>query len=156
MNARPENGRDGDRPPLLRRLDHVAIAVHDTEQALTYFRDTLGLNVAHVDELTMPPVTLTYLNAGNTYIQLVSPRGPCDIERWLAENGEGLHHICFAVDDVEVAVAALSGGSEGSELGSGRVRVAAFVHNGNRFGVRIECTEFHEGDGAALGPRIAE
>jgi methylmalonyl-CoA/ethylmalonyl-CoA epimerase len=134
--------------PLLRRLDHVAVAVNDTEQALHYFTGTLGLQVAHVDELEAPPVTLTYLDAGNLYIQLVSPRAPCDIARWLDEHGEGLHHICFAVDDVLETVRFLSNGRS-PELGSGRGRVAAFIRNGNPFGVPIECTEFRSTDGPA-------
>jgi methylmalonyl-CoA/ethylmalonyl-CoA epimerase len=135
--------------PLLRRLDHVAIAVRDTEQALHYFTGTLGLEPAYVDELDSPPVTLTYLDAGNMYIQLVSPRAPCEIARWLDEHGEGLHHICFAVDDVVETVRALSDRDGRLELGSGRGRLAAFIQNGRPFGVPIECTEFRSGDGIA-------
>jgi methylmalonyl-CoA/ethylmalonyl-CoA epimerase len=135
--------------PLLRRLDHVAVAVHDTEQALHYFIGTLGLEVACVDELDSPPVTLTYLDAGNIYIQLVSPRAPCEIARWLDEHGEGLHHICFAVDDVVETVRALSDGDGRLELGSGRGRLAAFIRNGRPFGLPIECTEFRPSDGIA-------
>lgn len=131
----------------LRRLDHIAIAVHDTDAALGYFVDRLGLTVVHVDELEDPPVTLTYLDAGNIYIQLLSPRASSDVSRWLEEHGEGLHHICFAVDDVVDVVAALSNGSA-PELGSGRGRTSAFVRNGSPFGVLIECTEFRLGDGA--------
>jgi methylmalonyl-CoA/ethylmalonyl-CoA epimerase len=132
----------------LRRLDHIAVAVHDTGAALRYFADRLGLTVVHVDELDDPPVTLTYLDAGNIYIQLLCPRASSDVSRWLEEHGEGLHHICFAVDNVPDAVAALSNGSP-TELGSGRGRTSAFVRNGSPFGVLIECTEFRPGDGAA-------
>lgn len=135
----------------LRRLDHIAIAVRSTDDAVRYFCGTLGLEVVHIDELETPPVTLIYLDAGNLYIQLVAPRAPCDISRWLAEHGEGLHHVCFGVDDVSETVGALSDGNQW-DLGSGRGRVAAFVRNGTPFGVLIECTEFHPGDGAALTP----
>jgi methylmalonyl-CoA/ethylmalonyl-CoA epimerase len=133
----------------LRRLDHIAVAVRDSEKARHYFVDELGLEVVHVDELDEPPVTLTYIDAGNLYIQLVSPRGSCDIENWLAEHGDGLHHVCFAVDDVADAVSALSNGEPAGELGSGRGRASGFVRNGAPFGVLIECTEFRPGDGAA-------
>jgi methylmalonyl-CoA/ethylmalonyl-CoA epimerase len=136
---------------LLRRLDHVAVAVRETEAAVGYFRDQLGLEVVHVDELDEPPVTLTYLDAGNLYIQLVAPRAPCEIATWLERHGEGLHHICFAVDEVAEAVAAFSTDGDRPELGSGRGRAAAFVRNGSPFGVLIECTEFRPGDGAARG-----
>jgi methylmalonyl-CoA/ethylmalonyl-CoA epimerase len=131
---------------LLRRLDHVAVAVRDTEVALRHFSDRLGLPLVHTDELESPPVTLTYLDAGNAYLQLVSPRRECDLSRWLDENGEGLHHVCFAVDDVGAAVAALSARSASPELGSGRGRVSGFVRDGSPFGVLIECTEFRPDD----------
>jgi methylmalonyl-CoA/ethylmalonyl-CoA epimerase len=134
---------------LLRRLDHVAVAVRDSARALEYFTGTLGLQVVHIDELEAPPVTLTYLDAGNIFIQLVSPRRPCEIERWLDAHGDGLHHICFAVDDVASTVELLSSAGEPAQLGSGRGRVASFVRNGSPFGVLIECTEFRPSDGAA-------
>jgi methylmalonyl-CoA/ethylmalonyl-CoA epimerase len=142
-------GGNGDSGALLRRLDHVAIAVRDAELALRHFSDRLGLAVVHIDELEVPPVTLVYLDAGNIYIQLLSPRAECDLSRWLDEHGEGLHHICFAVDDVAAAIDSLSNGSAAPvELGSGRGRVSGFVQDGNPFGVVIECTEFRAGDGA--------
>jgi methylmalonyl-CoA/ethylmalonyl-CoA epimerase len=150
MSGQPESPASERQPkPLLRRLDHVAVAVRDTEEALQYFIGVLGLEVAYVDELESPPVTLTYLDAGNIYIQLVSPRAPCEIARWLDEHGEGLHHICFSVDDVVESVRALSDGDGQLELGSGRGRLAAFIRNGSPFGVPIECTEFRPGDGVA-------
>jgi methylmalonyl-CoA/ethylmalonyl-CoA epimerase len=133
---------------LLRRLDHVALAVYDIDVAVRYFSERLGLIAVHTDELESPPVTLTYLDAGNVFLQLISPRRECELSRWLDEHGEGLHHVCFAVDDVSTALDLLSDGPEsGLELGSGRGRVSGFVHDGNPFGLMIECTEFREGDG---------
>jgi methylmalonyl-CoA/ethylmalonyl-CoA epimerase len=141
---------NADTTSILRRLDHVAIAVRDTELALRHFSGRLGLAVVHTDELDAPPVTLVYLDAGNIYIQLVSPRAECDLSRWLDEHGEGLHHLCFAVDDVAAAIDSLSNGSAAAaELGSGRGRVSGFLQDGNPFGVLVECTEFQAGDGAA-------
>jgi methylmalonyl-CoA/ethylmalonyl-CoA epimerase len=135
---------------LLRRLDHVAIAVRDKDKALAYFSQTLGLALIHTDELEKPPVTLLYLNAGNILIQLLSPRADCDLSRWLDEHGDGLHHVCFAVDDVAAAINALSDPSAPPpDLGSGRGRISAFVQGDNPAGVLIECTEFHAADGAA-------
>jgi len=151
MSGQQQQTVEGTSAPLLRRLDHVAVAVLDTEQALRYFSGDLGLEVVHVDELEDPPVTLTYLDAGNLYIQLVSPRAPCEVARWLEAHGEGLHHICFAVDDVPQTVIALSEGERRPDFGSGRGRIAAFIRNGRPFGVLLECTEFRGDDGPALG-----
>jgi methylmalonyl-CoA/ethylmalonyl-CoA epimerase len=128
----------------IRRLDHVAVVVRSTEDALRFYRDRLGLAVHSSEELGAPNVRLTYLDAGNAFIQLVEPldaRSP--LGSWLEENGEGLHHICFGVDDVRSAVAELSDPGTEVVLGSGRGRPSSFVSaNGKGAGVRIECTEF--------------
>jgi methylmalonyl-CoA/ethylmalonyl-CoA epimerase len=128
---------------LLRRLDHVAVAVRDTDEALLYFRDRLGLQIASAEELESPHVRLTYLDAGNAYIQLIEPlERNGDLSGWLDEHGEGLHHLCFAVDDVLAAARELSAGDEAPKAGSGRGRVSAFVPGANAHGLRVECTEF--------------
>jgi methylmalonyl-CoA/ethylmalonyl-CoA epimerase len=126
----------------VRRLDHVAIAVRDTETALRYFSGHLGLEVARSEELETTHVRLTYLDAGNAYIQLVEPLDDGELTRWLDENGEGIHHICFGVDDVLGAAALLSLDGAAAVAGSGRGRVSAFVPGPVRHGVRLECTEF--------------
>ncbi len=128
---------------VLRRLDHVAIAVRDTDAALRYFRDRLGLEVSRSEEIESPHVRLTYLDAGNAYIQLVEPLDPgADLARWIDENGEGIHHICFGVDDVLKVARELSLDGAAPTAGSGRGRVSAFVPGPLVHGVRVECTEF--------------
>jgi methylmalonyl-CoA/ethylmalonyl-CoA epimerase len=125
----------------LRRLDHVAVVVRDTEAALAYFAEQLGLRVASTEEIESPRVRLTYLDAGNAFIQLVEPLDEdSEIAQWLAANGEGLHHFCFGVDDVPAAIEQLSGRPP-ARLGSGRGRISAFLPDGDH-GARIECTEF--------------
>ena|SRR5579872_3865833 len=138
---------------MLRRLDHVAIAVWDTEAALVYFRDRLALPVVHTEELAHPRVRLTYLDAGNVLVQLVEPLDEsAAVGHWLAEQGEGLHHICFAVDDDVVdAARALSLTQDTPVAGSGRGRPSAFVPGPPPHGTRIECTAFCSGDRAERG-----
>jgi methylmalonyl-CoA/ethylmalonyl-CoA epimerase len=131
----------------VRRLDHVAIAVRDSARAAADLAARLGLRVVHSEELERPPVRLTYLDAGNCFIQLVEPLSEdAEVAAWLDEHGEGLHHVCFGVDDVEGAVTDISGGEPPAALGSGRGRPSAFVP-GELHGVRVECTLFsHEDD----------
>ncbi len=128
----------------VRRLDHVAVAVQSTEEALRYFGEQLGLEVVHSEELETPRVRLTYLDAGNAFVQLVEPLDPNgEIGRWLAAHGEGVHHVCFGVDDPVAGAAALAlGGAGEPSRGSGRGRVSSFVPAPAPHGVRIECTEF--------------
>jgi methylmalonyl-CoA/ethylmalonyl-CoA epimerase len=128
---------------LIRRLDHVAVLVRDTEDALRFYEGHLGLRVQSSEEIPVPHVRLTYLDAGNAYLQLVEPLDSTSpLSMQLDEHGEGLHHVCFGVDDVETAVTAL--GDDGSEvaLGTGRGRPSGFVSTAASHGVRIECTEF--------------
>jgi methylmalonyl-CoA/ethylmalonyl-CoA epimerase len=128
---------------MIRRLDHVAVAVRDTKAALRHFRDRLGLEVVATEDVERLAVRLTYLDAGNTYVQLVEPlEANSPIDRWLQVNGEGLHHICFGVDDVEADLAGFSPAIAAEPLGNGRGRSSGFLPE-LFVGVRIECTEFH-------------
>jgi methylmalonyl-CoA/ethylmalonyl-CoA epimerase len=129
---------------MIRRLDHVAVAVVDTEVALLHFRDRLGLEVVAVDEPPEVPVRLTYLDLGNTWLQLVEPLDPAHpLVAWLAEHGDGLHHICFGVDDVDCELRRLGpAGVAVPPLGSGRGRPAGFTAGAPPHGARIECTTF--------------
>ena len=128
---------------LVRRLDHVAVVVRDTDAALPFYTSRLGLRVAASEEIPSPHVRLTYIDVGNAYLQLVEPLDAgSPLAAWLEEHGEGLHHVCFGVDDVPSAVAALSDPGAEVALGSGRGRVSSFVSAADSRGVRIECTEF--------------
>jgi hypothetical protein len=118
---------------------------------LKYFADKLGLPLVLTEEIPSADVRLTYLDCGNLYLQLVEPlSGESELGRYLETHGEGLHHLCFAVDDVvEGAMSLADGSAEAPKLGSGRGRVSAFVPGPSRHGVRIECTEFHGEDGTS-------
>lgn len=86
-------------------IDHVAIAVYDADAAAAWFCRQLGL-VNVNDELIHSDVNvrLVFLAVGSgiekTSIQLVSPIGPGTVAEHLSDHGEGLHHVCFKVDDV--------------------------------------------------------
>jgi methylmalonyl-CoA/ethylmalonyl-CoA epimerase len=128
---------------MIRRLDHVGVAVADTERALEYFCGRLGLSVVASDVVEKPHVRLTYLDAGNAYIQLVEPLDrDSPIAAHVAEHGEGIHHVCFGVDDVEAAAGQLADSGKVS-LGGGRGRLSAFVPGPRHHGVSVECTEFN-------------
>lgn len=86
-------------------LDHLAIAVPDTEAALKTWRDTMGFPVLYSEVVNGGTVRLTHLDLGNTHLQLVEPLTPDHpLQAWLAKNGPGLHHFCLKVDDVAEAM----------------------------------------------------
>lgn len=126
----------------IRRLDHVAIAVHDTDAALRYFEGQLGLPVVSSEENATAKARLTYLDAGNAFVQLVSPLAPeAPIAAHLEANGEGLHHVCFGVEDVAAAAAALARAPGSTvRLGSGRGRPSAFLPGEPAHGTLVEVT----------------
>ena len=82
-------------------LDHLAIAVKNTDVALELWRDVLGFNVVHSEVVNEGTVRLTHLDLGNTHLQLVEPlvlEHP--LHEWMQVHGEGIHHLCFKVEDV--------------------------------------------------------
>ena len=89
-------------------LDHLAIAVPSTEEALKVWRDQLGFPVVCSEVVNGGVVRLTHLDLGNTHLQLVEPLTPDHpLQAWLAKNGPGLHHFCFKVDNVSASQAEL-------------------------------------------------
>lgn len=85
-------------------LDHFAIAVPDTQEALKLWRDQLGFPLLYSEDVNDGTVRLTHLDLGNTHLQLVEPLTPDHpLQDWLKKNGAGLHHFCLNVDDVAAA-----------------------------------------------------
>jgi len=95
---------------MFKKLDHIAIAVRDTEEALKFYRDTLQLPLLHSEVLEGPGVRLTHLDMGNVELQLVQPlSADHPISKFLDERGEGLHHLCWATNDpIETAMGNLA------------------------------------------------
>ncbi|MEO6786629.1 MAG: VOC family protein [Chthoniobacteraceae bacterium] len=86
---------------MFQGLDHLAIVVPDTEEALKLWRDQFGFPVLYSEDVNDGTVRLTHLDLGNTHLQLVQPLTPNHpLHAWLAKNGPGLHHFCMKVADV--------------------------------------------------------
>jgi len=100
---------------LLLNLDHVALAVADLEAALKRFLDLYGVAPAGREVVADQGVEEAMLLVGGSRVQLVAPLGPdTPVGRFLARHGEGLHHLAFAVPDIEAALAHLE--AQGAEL----------------------------------------
>jgi methylmalonyl-CoA/ethylmalonyl-CoA epimerase len=85
-------------------LDHLAIAVPNTDKALKIWHETMGFPLLYSEVVNGGTVRLTHLDMGNTQLQLVEPLTPDHpLQAWLAKNGPGLHHFCLKVDDVSEA-----------------------------------------------------
>ncbi|MGH2604451.1 MAG: VOC family protein, partial [Dehalococcoidia bacterium] len=92
---------------MFQRLDHIAIVVPDTEEALQVWRDRLGFPFLFSEDVNGGATRLTHLDLGNAHLQLVQPlTADHPLQAWLAKNGPGLHHFCLGVADVAAAMAA--------------------------------------------------
>ena len=90
---------------MFKSLDHIAIVVQQTDEALKFYRDQLGLPVVVDEVIEDAGVRLTHLDLGNVHLQLVQPMtDDHPLQAHLTEKGEGLHHLCFYVDDVEATI----------------------------------------------------
>jgi methylmalonyl-CoA epimerase len=131
---------------MKRYIHHIAIAVHDLDAALAFYRDGLGLEVTERREEPDEGVEIAFLPAGEGEIELIRPLDEeGGVARFLEKRGEGLHHICVAVDDVEVAMEQLR--ATGAQLLSEEPRVNihgtryVFVHPKSAHGVLLELYE---------------
>jgi methylmalonyl-CoA/ethylmalonyl-CoA epimerase len=93
---------------MIRGIDHVAIAVENLDAAVALFERVFGMKVKHREEVTGFRVTVATLSTGGTDIELVQGMSPdSPVARFVAERGAGLHHVAFAVPDIDAALAAL-------------------------------------------------
>lgn len=132
---------DGASGPIVRRIDHVGVAVLDIDVALPYYTQVLGMQLSVDTQLSDGSTRLAYLEAGDTTIQLVQPLRPGSLADFLAANGEGLHHICLAVTgELETALRdVFAEGAEGIYVGGRSCRVSFVDARPNN--VLIELTE---------------
>ena len=131
---------------LLTEIDHIAIAVHDLEAAINWYRDVFGATVAHRETVEREGVEEALLKVAESYIQLTRATRPDSaVGKFLEKRGEGVHHIGYRVDDIEAALKALvdQGGQvvgEAPRPGS-RGTTVAFVHPKSAFGTLIELVQ---------------
>jgi methylmalonyl-CoA epimerase len=93
---------------MIKKVHHVGIVVREMEQAMRFYRDTLGLRVHKLETIQEQGVKAALLTLGDSEIELLEPIVPdTGVARYLESRGEGLHHVCFEVDDVERDLATL-------------------------------------------------
>ena len=120
-------------------LDHLAIAVPDTDAALKIWRDQLGFPLLYSEIVNGGTVRLTHLDLGNTHLQLVEPlTADHPLQAWLAKNGPGLHHFCLKVDDVAEARAPVPAAAAPHQGTQGKR--ALFLDKAATQGVQVELT----------------
>lgn len=127
------------------KIDHIGIVVEDIAKALQVYQSGLGLPLMEVLEVPDQQVKVAFLPLGESNLELVQPTSDdTGIARYLARRGEGIHHICIEVEDIDAALKRLM--DRGVQLidetpRQGAHGLVAFVHPRGAHGVLIELLE---------------
>ena len=125
----------------MKKIDHIAIAVRDLKEAAKTF-EALGLKLSTSHEVSNMKVDTKFAQIGDTHIELISPTSKDSVvEKFLEKRGEGLHHICFEVENIEMELKVLE--KKGFQLvhkepQKGARGKVAFLHPQSTHGVLIE------------------
>ena len=126
------------------RIAHIGIAVHALDELLPFYRDILGLHEVPLDDAD--GARIAGLAAGDSLVELLEAEAPdSPIARFLSKRGSGIHHICFAVDDLDATLARCRAAGlrlidETPRIGAEGKRIA-FLHPATTGGVLVELSE---------------
>lgn len=131
---------------MIKKIDHIAVAVASIDEAARFYEGQLGLKVARRETIPERKVRVGFITIGETQIELLEPDSPdSTVAKFLERHGPGLHHICFEVDDAGTELKRLA--AAGVKLidptprtGAHGNRVA-FLHPEAARGVLIELTQ---------------
>jgi methylmalonyl-CoA/ethylmalonyl-CoA epimerase len=135
---------------VLARIDHVGVAVEDMDGALRLYQESLGLALAHRETVEDQGVDAALLDVGEGHVELLAPlSADTPVGRYLERRGPGLHHVAYAVEDIDAALAAARRAGlrlidESPRTGIRNSRVA-FVHPAAVGGVLTELVQPAEG-----------
>ncbi|MFL6273765.1 MAG: methylmalonyl-CoA epimerase [Blastocatellia bacterium] len=128
------------------KIDHLGIAVHSIADSLGFYREALGLELKGKEVVADQGVTVAMLPVGESRIELLEPLSEdSTVARFIAKRGEGLHHICYEVENLAAKLAEL--GARGVRVLDGYPRrgaegkLVAFLHPASANGVLVELVE---------------
>jgi len=128
------------------RIEHIGIATEKLDAALAFWRDALGLEVVHTEEVAEQGVRVAMLPVGEPRVELLEPtHAGSPVAKFLAKRGPGVHHVAVRVDNISAALARLK--AQGARLIDETPRVGAegclvaFVHPASAGGVLLELVE---------------
>lgn len=128
------------------KINHIAIAVNDIEEASTFWTDVLGLPAGKAYREEAQGVDVAFYQAGESSVELIAPINDTGgVARFLQKRGAGMHHLCFEVDDIEQTLSELKQKEielidETPRFNKKGIRVA-FVHPKSTGGVLVEFYE---------------
>ncbi|MFQ5822939.1 MAG: methylmalonyl-CoA epimerase [bacterium] len=136
---------------MLKKVDHLGIAVAELDSAVEKYRTITGKEPSHQEVLHGQRVATVFFSVGEVRLELLKGTHPdSSISKFVEKRGEGIHHICFEVDDLEKAVEAMSKLGlqfieQASGKGAGDSKVA-FIHPKSTRGILMELVEYPKSD----------
>jgi methylmalonyl-CoA/ethylmalonyl-CoA epimerase len=131
---------------LFGRIDHIGVAVEDLDAAIALYEGSFEMAMVHRETVESQGVEAVLLDVGDGHVELLRPLGPdTAVGKFLARKGEGLHHVAYAVDDLDATLVGLA--AAGVELIDSEPRVGiresrvAFLHPRSTGGVLTEIVE---------------
>jgi methylmalonyl-CoA/ethylmalonyl-CoA epimerase len=135
---------------LFGRIDHIGVAVEDIDAAIALYEGSFEMTLAHRETVASQGVEAVLLDVGEGHVELLAPLGPeTPVGKFLARSGPGLHHVAYAVEDIDATLRGIA--EAGIELIDAEPRTGirgsrvAFLHPRSTGGVLTEIVEPGEG-----------
>jgi methylmalonyl-CoA/ethylmalonyl-CoA epimerase len=129
----------------IKKINHIGVVVADIDEALKFWREAMGIEVSHIEEVPSQKSQVAFLPVGESEVELVKPTSDdSGAAKFLRERGGGMHHLCFEVSDISAKLADLK--SKGVRLINEEPivlpgRKMAFIHPKSTGGVLVELYE---------------
>jgi len=135
----------GEKMAKIKKINHIAIAVKDVEESLKFWRDAMGLQVDHIEDVPSQKSEVVFIPVGDSEVELVRPTSAdSGVAKFVEEKGGGMHHLCFEVDNIDEMLTQLK--ERGVRLINETAlelpgRKMAFIHPKSTNGVLVELYE---------------
>lgn len=130
---------------MIKRIDHISIAVNNLDETLEVFKNVFGLEEAHRETIPDQGVKAALIKVGDGEIELVEPTDPeGGVAKFIERRGEGIHHICLEVDSIEQTLKSLAEKGVAlidKEPRKGLAGMIGFVHPKATKGMLVELAE---------------
>jgi methylmalonyl-CoA/ethylmalonyl-CoA epimerase len=128
---------------MINHIDHLGIAVRSLDETVPVYEKALGLRCEHREEVASQKVRTAFFDVGGVHLELLEPTSPeSPIAKFLADRGEGIHHIAFRTDDITAQLAQAAGAGvrliHDKPFDGAAGKLVAFLHPKSTHGVLTE------------------
>ena len=128
---------------MIKQIDHLGIAVHSLDETVPVYEKALGLHCEHREEVPSQKVRTAFFDVGGVHLELLEPTSPeSPIAKFLADHGEGIHHLAFRTDNITEQLAQAAGAGmrliHEKPFEGAAGKLVAFLHPKSTHGVLVE------------------